>query len=387
MHELDRPDVNGPDLVPLKAPYQLFDPLRPDEYAALEADTRKRGVQVPIDKDEAGNILDGHHRQEIADRLGLPCPARVLHFATEPEKREHVIKLNLARRHMDAVRWGRAFKRLLEERGVKTGQGSRNDMTTSATVAEVAAELGAPLRTAERRLAQARKYDALPVEEKAAVDAGEKSVREALRGAVRAAVRHEQEQTQATQRGEGCTVEDLNALVARGERFGCIYADPPWPYNNQATRAATSNHYATMSLEDITALPVADLAADNAHLHLWTTNAFLSEAINLIGAWGFTYKTNFVWVKPDMGVGNYWRGAHELLLLGVRGACPFQDHALKSWGEFKRGRHSSKPEQVRLLLERASPGPRLELFGRQAAAGWTVWGDQVERGLFAAQTA
>lgn len=183
-------------------------------------------------------------------------------------------------------------------------------------------------------------------------------------------------------REDGCEVEDLNRCVDDGEEFGTIYADPPWQYGNQATRASTDKHYKTMSLDDIAALPVQDLAAPNAHLHLWTTNAFLFECPRIMEAWGFTYKSAFIWVKPQMGIGNYWRVSHEFLLLGVRGSMPFRDKSLKSWAEMARGRHSAKPEQVRLMIEKASPPARLELFGRMVFPGWAVWGNDVSRDLF-----
>jgi N6-adenosine-specific RNA methylase IME4 len=183
-------------------------------------------------------------------------------------------------------------------------------------------------------------------------------------------------------RQPGCAIADLQVAAASGRKFGTIYADPPWRYGNQGTRAATDNHYPTMAVAEIAALPVEALAADAAHLHLWTTNGFLREALDVIAAWGFTYKSLFVWCKPQMGIGNYWRVSHELLLLGVRGECPFKDKSLKSWGEFERARHSDKPDQVRRMIEKASPGPRLELFGRRVSDGWIVWGNQVERDLF-----
>jgi N6-adenosine-specific RNA methylase IME4 len=189
------------------------------------------------------------------------------------------------------------------------------------------------------------------------------------------------------QNGEpGCTVDDLGRLAESGEVFGTVYADPPWRYGNQATRAATDNHYGTMTVDEIAALPVARLAGDRAHLHLWTTNAFLPHAFRVVEAWGFEYRSLFVWCKPEMGLGNYWRVSHELLLLGVRGDCPFYDQSLRSWKEMtRRGGHSQKPEQVRHMIEKASPGPYLELFGRQAVKGWKVWGDQVSRDLFTQQ--
>lgn len=176
-----------------------------------------------------------------------------------------------------------------------------------------------------------------------------------------------------------CTVADLEELVSQGTTFATIYADPPWPYGNQATRAATSNHYKTMTLEDLAALPVAELAAHNAHLHLWTTNAFLHDALHLIPKWGFEYKSCLVWVKPQMGLGNYWRLSHEFLLFGIRGQCPFLDRGQQSWVSEPRTKHSQKPEKVRKLIEKVSPAPRLELFGRRCTQGWTVWGNEIAR--------
>jgi N6-adenosine-specific RNA methylase IME4 len=179
-----------------------------------------------------------------------------------------------------------------------------------------------------------------------------------------------------------CTVEDLNTLVARGEKYGTVYADPPWSYSNQATRASTDNHYLTMSIADITALPVGALAADYCHLHLWTTNAFLRDSFDIIEAWGFKYQGVFVWCKPQMGIGNCWRVSHEFLVTAIKGEPrKFAVHDLMSWGEFDRTRHSAKPAPVRGMVERASPGPRLELFGREVVDGWTVWGNQISRNL------
>ena len=185
-----------------------------------------------------------------------------------------------------------------------------------------------------------------------------------------------------------CTVADLFHLAQQirlGERppFGAIYADPPWQYDNQGTRAATGNHYKSMSVDELRALPVGMLAAEASHLHLWTTNAFLFECPKIFDAWGFEIKTSFVWVKSQIGIGNYWRNAHEIMLTGVRGdAKRFNDHSMPSWFECGRGAHSEKPEQVRALIERASSGPYLELFGRKAVNGWAVWGNQIERSLF-----
>lgn len=180
------------------------------------------------------------------------------------------------------------------------------------------------------------------------------------------------------------TVRDLNTLVNEGRRFGTIYADPPWTYRNASSRAAALNHYRTLSRSEISVLPVAELAAANCHLHLWATVPLLEDALKVMEAWGFRYKSSLVWVKDKLGMGNYWRVSHELLLLGVRGNLRFADHTVRSWVTHRRTIHSQKPEEIRLLIERVSPGPYLELFGRAEMheQRWTVFGDQVERRLF-----
>jgi len=158
-------------------------------------------------------------------------------------------------------------------------------------------------------------------------------------------------------------------------RFRCIYLDPPWHVRG------AKQYYPTMSVEQIEALPIRDLAAEECHLHLWTTNGLLPEALQLMASWGFTYRNCVPWIKPGrLGVGFFYRGAPELLLLGVRGKLPFQSHSIR--GVIKAatgGEHSGKPEVARRNIEQASPGPRIELFARQTAPGWVSWGNEIGR--------
>jgi len=179
---------------------------------------------------------------------------------------------------------------------------------------------------------------------------------------------------------------DLQDIIDAGTRFGTILCDPPWKYNNQATRSATSGVYKPgewgMSVESLKSLPVAELSEKQAHLHLWTTNAFLPFSFEIIEAWGFKYKGVFVWVKEQMGIGNYWRVSHEFLMLGVKGGLRFQDKSLKSWMMLPRTKHSVKPDAVTDAIEKASPGPYLELFARRTRPNWTVFGNEIERTLF-----
>ncbi len=179
-------------------------------------------------------------------------------------------------------------------------------------------------------------------------------------------------------------VRDVNDLVSEGIKFATIYADPPWEYSNTASRGAARNHYSTLSVAQISQLPIKSLAASSSHLHLWTTNAFLRDAFDVMEAWGFSFKSSLIWVKPQLGMGNYWRVSHEFLLLGVRGSAPFLDNTCRSWIAHPRSKHSKKPFTIRALVERVSPGPYLELFGREEfpRSEWTVFGNQVERRLF-----
>lgn len=183
---------------------------------------------------------------------------------------------------------------------------------------------------------------------------------------------------------ESRMVTDLQQLVDDGSKFPTIYADPPWPYENTASNGAAANHYPTMTIGEICAEPVGQIASRNAHLHLWTTNSFLREAFDVIGAWGFRYKSCLVWVKPEMGTGNYWRVSHEFLLLGVRGSLRFLDRSQQSWVQAHRTVHSRKPGRVRAIIEKVSPAPYLELYGREEHpdSAWTVYGNQIERRLF-----
>ncbi len=179
----------------------------------------------------------------------------------------------------------------------------------------------------------------------------------------------------------GYMVSDLKTLVARGCKFCTILADPPWKFD-RSPRGAAAHHYPTMTVDEIAALPVAELAAEVCHLHLWTTHSFLFEAQRVMDAWGFAYKSVFVWVKPKFGTGHYWRSAAEFMLLGVKGNATFLDHTIANWACHERGAHSQKPEAIRRLVERVSPAPFLELFGRRAIHGWVVHGNEVTRGLF-----
>jgi len=182
-------------------------------------------------------------------------------------------------------------------------------------------------------------------------------------------------------------------LEAVGNRkFGTVLADPPWQFQNRTGKMAPEHkrlsRYPTLSLQIIKELPVEAIVQDTAHLYLWVPNALLSEGIQVMEHWGFTYKTNLIWYKvrkdggPDRrGVGFYFRNVTEMILFGIRGKNArtlqpgrSQENIIVS----QKREHSRKPDEQYDLIESCSWGPRIELFARGPREGWFVWGNQAE---------
>jgi len=163
-------------------------------------------------------------------------------------------------------------------------------------------------------------------------------------------------------------------------RYPVIYADPPWRYEFVQTESrAIENHYPTMALDEICGLAVGELATPDAILFLWATSPKLHEALAVVSAWGFTYRSSAVWVKDQIGMGYYFRHRHELLLVATRGSFPAPAPADRhdSVIEAPRGKHSEKPEVFAEVIERMYPKlPKVELFCRSPREGWSVWGNQ-----------
>lgn len=161
-------------------------------------------------------------------------------------------------------------------------------------------------------------------------------------------------------------------------KYQIIYADPPWRYDfSKSNSRKIENQYSTMTVEDICNFFVP--SDDNSVLYLWATAPKLLEALQVMKAWGFTYKSQAVWDKEIMGMGYWFRGQHEILLVGVKGK--FSPPTLKkpSVFRFKRNKHSKKPSEIRDYLTKAFlNNTKLELFAREKIDGWDVWGNEVE---------
>lgn len=167
------------------------------------------------------------------------------------------------------------------------------------------------------------------------------------------------------------TLDDLG-------RFGVIYADPPWKYDYAETEIrAIENHYPTMDLEAIRSLEIGKIKTTDCVLFLWATSPKLVQAMDVISAWGFNYRTAMVWDKEIIGMGYYARQQHELLLIATQGEppAPLPENRPPSVYRERRGRHSAKPDYFYSMVEGMYPEtPRIELFSRNPREGWSAWG-------------
>jgi len=171
--------------------------------------------------------------------------------------------------------------------------------------------------------------------------------------------------------------------------FRCIVADPPWKYGAWGTPTNRPNNvettydlpYPAMSIEEIKALPVAKLAAEDCDLYLWTTQKYLPDAFGVLEAWGFRYCQTLTWCKTPRGTGQggLYCPTTEFLLLGRKGKMPIKKRVDTTWWNVKRPHncHSAKPEHFQDVIEAVSDEPRLELFARRKRPGWASWGNEI----------
>ena len=168
--------------------------------------------------------------------------------------------------------------------------------------------------------------------------------------------------------------------------YQVIYADPPWRYQYRCGSGVAENHYPTMTVNEIKALPVKELVDKNCVLFLWITFPMLQEAWGVMDAWGFRFKTvAFVWVKVNRkedslftGLGWWTRANAEICLLATKGHPRRQSNTVHQVILSRIEEHSKKPDIARRRIEALMGDvPRVELFARQAAPGWDVWGHEV----------
>lgn len=336
--------------------------LSKEAYGQLRSEIEERGILVPIELDEDGNVLDGAHRMRVCEELGVSAPTITRRGLSEEEKQAHALTLNLTRRHLSPEdrkqlhRKMRALGKSLRAIAEATGSSPSTVKRDTAGVSPDASErvIGKDGKTyLATRPAPVINYPEAITEAEL--------VRE--------------------QRKEAQPIAEP-VPPPRG-KFQVIYADPPWELGGSGSELAVENHYETQTLEEIKQLPVP--AADDSVLFLWVVSSKLREGLETMEAWGYEYLTNITWAKNKQGLGRYVRTQHELLLIGKRGKIPVPEAADRpsSVIHAPRGAHSVKPDEAYEAIERMFPTltKRIELYARRPRKGWRNWGKEAPDSL------
>jgi N6-adenosine-specific RNA methylase IME4/ParB-like chromosome segregation protein Spo0J len=357
----------------------LIPPLAEDERAQLEQNIRADGCRDPLVLWN-GVLIDGHNRFEICQTHGWAFKTVAQSFPTREDVKIWIIRNQFGRRNLQPFQRGELaliLKPLIAEKA-KARQ--------IASGGAVPSKLTEPPIDTRREIAKAAGLsDGTIAKVSVITEKAPESVKEQLRKGEISIDRAYQDIRGHERRAE--RVERIQETVANNapldtaDPVPVIYADPPWRYEHAKTdNRAIENQYPTMTHEGICALPVSDAATSDAVLFLWATSPKLAEAMRVVEAWGFTYRTSMVWVKDQIGMGYYARQRHELLLIATRGDLPVPEPANRpdSVVTAPRGEHSAKPDVFYAMIERMYPEfAKRELFLRgPARKGWTGWGNQ-----------
>lgn len=353
----------------------LIPPLAPDELAQLEANILADGCRDALTV-WRGLLMDGHHRFEICTRHGLPFHAVSIELADRDAAMDWIDANQLGRRNLspDAFKLllGRRYNRAKKTQFIRIGNTNAKRDAQSEPRESTAERLAEQHGVSRETVKRAGKF----ADEVARTPALRDAIKQnrpvlQVKREMRRDATHERIREQAA----------APALTSSGKLFPVLYVDPPWRYEDGTTDATRviENQYPTMTLDDIKALDVP--ALDDAVMFMWATSPKLAEAFEVLGAWGFNYRTCAVWVKPRIGMGYYFRQRHELLLVATRGSLPVPEPSARRDSVFtttKTLRHSEKPSDVRETIATMYPDlPRIELFARTPAEGWAVWGNEV----------
>jgi len=359
----------------------LFPFASETDFATLVQDISRNGLLEPIVLlDDA--ILDGRNRYRACANAGVE-PRFVQYEGNDPLS--FVVSKNLARRHMDESQRSMVAARIADMR-----QGQRNDLASiEATSQTQAAEM---LNVSRSTVQRAKKVlDSGDQDLIAAVDSGRMPVSVAAKIAgiedpeARKEIINDSRPDQAVKKSARKQKERNLAkkqVSLPTKKYGVIYADPEWKFetfsDNGMDRSA-DNHYPTSSTDDICKRDIPSIAAKDCVLFLWATVPMLPDALKVMEAWGFTYKSQAVWVKNRIGTGYWFRNAHEILLVGTKGKIPAPAPGMQWQSVIQAdvGAHSEKPEVFYDLIEEYFPSlPKIELNARKSRDGWDSWGNE-----------
>ncbi len=359
----------------------VFPLMEGNGFLALVEDIRQNGLIEPIWTYQA-KIVDGRNRYRACLEAGVEPVFQ--EWSGTGTLAAFVVSKNLTRRHLSESQRSMIAAKLANMRQgrpsekVPIGTFSQNDMATLLNVSERSVKrANKVLRAGTSELINAVDNDKIAVA--------------AAANLVDRPPEYQQAVVAKIASGEAKGVVDARRLLKREEakiapamdgKYKVIYADPPWNYGDKRDGHTTGaeDHYPSMTIQELCELPVKDLAEENAVLYLWVTSPLLEECFDVIRAWGFKYKTSFVWDKVKHNMGHYNSVRHELLLVCTRGSClPDNPKLYDSVVSIERtDKHSEKPEEFRKIIDDLyTTGNRIELFARKAPTNWTVWGNEI----------
>jgi N6-adenosine-specific RNA methylase IME4 len=372
--------------------------LATDERAQLEANVLAEGCRDALVVWQ-GILLDGHNRYEICTAHGIPFDTLDIDLPDRDAAITWIINNQLGRRNLtpEQASYLRGQRYNREKR-----QGERTDLTSgNSCTKSTANRLGDEYKVSERTIKNDGQF--AQAVDMAGDVLGENVKQEILsrdselsKKDVIALVRLEPEEIEPVA-GLVLSGELPNVAAAKREykrrkdaenlpdvpeptgKYRCIVIDPPWDFGDEGDVSQMGRgipKYATMPIDEVERLPVAELADDDCHLYLWITNRSLPKGFRLLEAWGFRYITTLTWCKPSIGVGNYFRNNTEHMLFAVKGSQRLTRFDVGTWFQAPRGKeHSEKPDEAYSLIASCSPGPRLDMFARKARDGFTIWGN------------
>jgi len=374
----------------------LIPPLTKEEKELLTNSILKEGCREPIIL-WGDTLIDGHNRYEICSQYEIPFKTIQKEFENREDCLVWIIKNQFGRRNLDTWQRTKLSLRLediiaskarenklasLKQYQVPTvNQKSDERIKSDSRLTDIPEpikpittnkELGKIANVSHDTIAKAKK-----IQEKAKPEQIEKLEKgEASINQVYTEIKKQEKREERVQKI--VEISQGNEELKTDKKYPVIYADPPWKYEHCYDSAdEIENHYPTMTIEQMCEMPVPEITTPDCILFMWTTAPKLEESFNVINAWGFNYRTNAVWDKQHIGMGYWFRGQHELLLVATKGSIPVPEFKVSSVFSEKRTKHSKKPEYFREVIEKMFPEfSKIELFCREAKEGWDVWGNQ-----------
>ena len=326
----------------------------------LAGSIKKQGLLQPIGIDQNNVLVFGQRRMEACKLLGYESiEARIVDVSSllEGELAENEVRKQFNIEERVAI--GKAVEDMLKKRKCK----NLKNIKTRDIAAKQAGFGGHT--TYQKAKVIVKKADKKQIER---INTGKSSINAIYKEIKR--VERKQE------------LKKIPAGKLEG-KYNVLLADPPWQYaqNSTSMRGVADDHYPTMTVEEIQALPVKEITLDNAVLFLWATTSMLKEAISVIEAWGFKFKTSMVWVKSYIGTGFYVRSKHEIILIGIKGSfLPMTMDLPESVFFADKDKHSKKPSKIYDIIESMYPEQRkVELFARNLRKDWASWGNEIEK--------